>query len=113
MKSKYLCERCKVKNCSGYVESSTNPLETFHFCPKFAFDDGAPFSQADRIRSLSNEQLIEFLTDFDIEDIYSDFCKSMCKRKDGKCPVESENKSCNFTDEEIMKSWIESEVANE
>lgn len=32
------------------------------FCPKFINDDGTPFSNADRIRSMSDEELAKFLS---------------------------------------------------
>ena len=95
MKSKYLCERCKMKDCSGYVESSTNPLETFHFCPKFVFDDGTPFSQADRIKNMSVEELA---------DIIFESCTAIIG-ENSFC-MDQKIESCN----ECVLEWLKSKV---
>ena len=110
MKSRYLCERCKVKNCSGYVESSTNPLETFHFCRKFVFDDGTQFSQADRIRNMSDEELAKALVEIDEDYICHTFCKNICRLRDNNCPVAVKNEDCPISTEDCISGWLKSEV---
>ena len=62
MKQMDICERCKKRdNCEGFVERTSDSFRYVYFCPKFVHDNGKPFSQADRIRSMSDEELALFL----------------------------------------------------
>ena len=63
MKYYDICRHCKKNNnCEGFVEKTEDGFRDVFFCPKFTHDDGTLFSQADRIRSMSDEELAEWLT---------------------------------------------------
>lgn len=63
MKLDKLCKNCKkCNNCKeGYVQRSKDLTHIIYFCPKFLYNDGKPFTNADYIRSMSEEELADFL----------------------------------------------------
>lgn len=69
-------------------------------------------TNADKIRSMTNDELANFLAmgDFDTT-IGCDFCKSICPyRVMGECTYD-EPPSCAFTDDiTTIKYWLETEA---
>ena len=62
MKQMDICKHCKKRNnCEGFVERKCDSFRYVYFCPKFVHDNDTPFSQADRIRSMSDEELADFI----------------------------------------------------
>ena len=58
-------------------------------------------SNADRIRSMSNEELLEFLLDFEIGDI--DYSRTFCDLCEKDCKENGESTDC----EGCLKWWLE------
>ena len=70
MKLDKLCKNCKkCNNCKeGYVQRTKDLTHIIYFCPKFLYNDGKPFTNADRIRSMSDEELLNFICSIETYD---------------------------------------------
>ena len=97
MKLDKLCKNCKkCNNCKeGYVQRSKDLTHIIYFCPKFLYNDGKPFTNADRIRSMSDEELLDFICSIETYD------------KGSVKTIEGGSALCSVTD---VEKWLRSEV---
>ena len=70
MKLDKLCKNCKkCNNCKeGYVQRFKDLTHVIYLCPKFLYNDRKPFTNADRIRSMSDEELLDFICSIETYD---------------------------------------------
>ena len=75
-------------------------------------DDFIPKTQsnADRIRSMSDEELAKALVEIDEDYICHVFCKNICKLRENDCPVAVKNEDCPISTEDCISGWLKSEV---
>lgn len=69
-------------------------------------------TNADRIRSMSDEELAELLSDDKfIKKIADDFCLYICRDRDKNgCSIDLENEPCPYTPKDDMLAWLQLEV---
>ena len=97
MKLDKLCKHCKkCNNCKeGYVQRTKDLTHTLYFCPKFLYNDGNPITNADRIRSMSDEELLNFICSIETYD------------EGSVKTIEGGSALCSVTD---VEKWLQSEV---
>ena len=97
MKLDKLCKHCKkYNNCKeGYVQRFKDLTHTLYFCPKFLYNDGNPITNADRIRSMSDEELLNFICSIETYD------------EGSVKTIEGGSALCSVTD---VEKWLQSEV---
>ena len=85
------------------------PLSDLEFCAfcgyvKSQCECEKPQTNADRIRSMSDEELAEFLDNYRPENIANEWCPHLCPdRKDGDC-------DCPYGGYETALGWLKSKV---
>ena len=70
-------------------------------------------THGDKIRSMSDEELAEFIAKYKIEKTYAAVCyfNGACRKLHSDwCPVLKEDSMCPYSDKEIIKMWLQSEV---
>ena len=70
-------------------------------------------SNQERIKNMNQEELIDFLSEFDTEEIESYYCWKLCKLRKGHCPVQEDDSDCPFKTKDCVKIWLESEALND
>ena len=65
----------------------------------------------EKIKSMSPEELAEFLANFDIDNVNDSFCECACEERErnGFC---KHNYNCPFNDSYVIKKWLHTK-ANE
>lgn len=58
---RYLCSKCKLDNNNMCDYESIRACLNYYFCPKFINNDGNPMTNADRIRSMTDEELAKLM----------------------------------------------------
>ena len=87
------CKLCKYENCSMESKECIG-------CKQNAVDKYTRMTNADRIRSMSDEELTEFIVGL------NDHCLAGI----GLCDCSKENKSCSEICESKTRKWLQSEV---
>lgn len=90
------CKRTDVKCCPTCGRG--NDCDVYHKCGEDCIGF-KPMTQADRIRSMTDEELVEFLCNYDA-------CL-MCKYSSGGCSI------INCDEIGITENWLKSEVGCE
>lgn len=87
------CKLCKYENCSMESKECIG-------CKQNAVDKYTRMTNADRIRSMSDEELAEFIIGLN----------DCCLAGIGLCDCSKENKDCSEICESKTRKWIQSEV---
>lgn len=69
-------------------------------------------TQADKIRSMSDDELAELLTDEKFEtNVSNEFCRYLCKNRSTEgCLIDLEKEPCPYSEKDDMLAWLQSEV---
>ena len=87
------CKLCKYENCSMESKECIG-------CKQNSVDKYKRMTNADRIRSMSDEELAEFIVGL------NDHCLAGI----GLCDCSKENKGCSEICESKTRKWLQSEV---
>lgn len=107
------CERCKyaTEDLNGKHCGCCKHNESQRCIENFTH-----ITNADRIRSMSDEELTEFIADYKIEKTYAAVChfNGACRKlHSGWCPVLKEDSMCPYSDKEMIEMWLQSEAESE
>ena len=70
-------------------------------------------TNANFIRSMSDEELAKALVEIDEDYMCHVFCKNICRLRDNDCPVAVKNEDCPISTEDCISGWLKSEVIND